>query len=75
MARAECARCKIVFAGVTAFDDHLSEGGAVHTHPSLVPGLVQRDGGVWGHLPMPPEVLARLRRGRDAESAELTRFI
>lgn len=54
-----------MFAGVTAFDEHLLEGGSVHVHPSGVKRLVQRDNGTWGFKPMTPEALARLHRGRD----------
>jgi len=66
MARSECAPCKIVFTGVTAFDLHLRDNGLRHVHPSQIPGLVQRPDGAWGEdRPRDDAAIARLKAASD----------
>jgi len=56
--RAHCSGCHLTFTGISAFDQHRVHGACAA--PAAV-GLVERDGGLWGAPPMPPEVAAKLR--------------
>ena len=53
MARSECARCKIMFSSVTAFDAHLrwKDGAVTHVDPAGIPELRRRDDGIWAGVP------------------------
>lgn len=72
MARAECAKCTgVIFTSVTAFDEHLKEGGLVHVHPSEIPALWQRPDGLWAFRPdeRSEARFARLREERAQKPA------
>ena len=49
MPRSECAKCKLTFTSVSAFDKHLRwrDSRLTHVNPAEIPELWLRPGGIW----------------------------